>query len=889
MSSEGDFSSPFGSSYSIVPDLPNPQSNANSYRATVIAQAANSGPSQPTYDLPWVKNDQAGNTIPPSVFFPSIDIDGTRWDELFPYRFVVIDVTKQNAVVNGSKLPDVFVRKGTDISTLEFNNFGNQWIFQLPITPQQLNIQDIFAINTIATLRGVSEEHNGVKFKMINATGSFGVWPNRQSVTKPPSSPSILQSVFGGTLEAFSNLSSSVSSVINVATGNSAANKPVTPRPESTYEGLISTGYYSALFLQQFLEQYAEAKKNPANVGWRLVFDIPKQNQSFVVSPIGYTWQQNQQKAMEYLFSLQLKAWRRIDLNYKVVAEPSGVSPLTPGILQRIQNTIFAAREACSAAINLIGAVRSDVEAPLNALRQTAMFVKDLAGVAITAADLPAQLITDYKSGIASVLNSRSVNQLTGDAATDPKTILSLKALQASIQSTEGLSLNAVSNGQIGVGATQYQSTDPAQNIFTSPESNFLLIDQVPIDAITLTVAQQGAVDDAIDTARATTVDQLKQFRATIQTLALQLSNNFGTGDAFVSKVYNLPAPISQISPITLDNYDLLKALYDTMQAYDLMTASTEVNDDDNLTSMEYVAGLAASSGITFNIPNSKIVVPVPFGLTVEGLAARYLGDPQRWIEIVTLNQLRDPYIDENGFQYPLLSNAAGRNVTVGNNTDLFLGQTVILQSSTQVPTARTILGIDTLSATSFLLTLDGLPNLQNFVTADGAYIQAYLPGTVNSQQKIFIPSDIPVSNQPNIVIPALASSDPLSGLSLVDLLLTETGDIAVNVYGDFRYAYGMTNIVQALRIKFGSVAGKILLHPEFGLSVQPGTINSTIQAQDIFRSINEMIQADTRFAGVATLQLILNGPTMTINVGVILAGNNGVFPLSFTLNPSVI
>ena len=886
--STSDFSSPFGPSDTIVRDLPNSQSNANSYLATNIAQSQNSGP---TYyeGLPWVSDPQNVVSFTPSVFFPSIDIDGRRWDQLFPYRLLVIDVNFHNAIVNGSNPPQITVRKGTDTSSLEFNTYGAQWIFELPITPQQLNIQDIFAINTIATLRGVTEEHNGVKFKMINAQGSLGVWPNRQSVVNPPSSPSVLQSVFGGTLEAFGNLTSSLTSVVNVATGNSAANKPTTPRPENTPNGLISTGYYSAIKLQQFLEQYAEAKKDPNNAGWRLVFDIPKQNQSFVVSPMSFTWQQNQQKAMEIMFSLQFKAWRRIDLNNKVVTVPSGVSTLTPGILQRIQNTIFAAREATSAAINLIGAVRSDVEAPLNALRQTALFVKDLAGVAITAADLPAQIITDYKSGIATVLNSFSVNQLTGDAATDLPTISALKALQASMKSTEGLSLAAVSGGQIGVGATQYQSTDPAQNIFTSPESNFLLIDQVPLDALTLTVAQQGAVDEVIDAARETTINQLKQYRAVIQSLALQLSNNFGTGDAFVSQVYNLPAPVTQISPITLDDYDLLKTLYDTMQAYDLLTASTEVNDSNNLSSMEYVAGLAATSGITFDIPNSKIVVPVPFGLSVEGLAARYLGDPQRWIEIVTLNNLRDPYIDENGFQYPLLSNAAGRNITIGNNTDLYLGQTVILMSSTQIPSARTILGIDTLSATSFLLTLDGLPNLENFITADSAYIQAYLPGTVNSQQKIFIPSNIPVLDQPNIVIPAIASSDPLSGMSKVDLLLTDGGDIAVNNYGDFRYAYGMTNIIQALKIKFGTIAGSVLLHPEFGLGIQPGTINSTIQIQEVFRSINELVKADPRFAGVNNLQLVMNGPTLTINLGVVLAGNNGVFPLSFALNPSVI
>ena len=111
---------------------------------------------------------------------------------------------------------------------------------------------------------------------------------------------------------------------------------------------------------------------------------------------------------------------------------------------------------------------------------------------------------------------------------------------------------------------------------------------------------------------------------------------------------------------------------------------------------MEYVAGLAATSGIQFNVPTSKILAPVPFGLTIEGIALRYLGDAQRWIEITTLNSLRDPYIDENGFQTSLLSNATGRQFTVADNSNFWLGQTIAIMSSTRFPTSRTILESDT-------------------------------------------------------------------------------------------------------------------------------------------------------------------------------------------------
>jgi hypothetical protein len=299
---------------------------------------------------------------------------------------------------------------------------------------------------------------------------------------------------------------------------------------------------------------------------------------------------------------------------------------------------------------------------------------------------------------------------------------------------------------------------------------------------------------------------------------------------------------------------------------------------------MQYVAGLASTSGITFDVPTSKVLVPVPFGLTMEAIAARYLGDPELWLEIAVLNGLQEPYIDENGFQLPLLANAIARQVSVGSADDLFIGQTVTIAGAGQTPSPRIITNIEMLSTTSFLITLNGLPNLSNFTTAVGSYLQAYLPGTVNSQQKIFIPSDLPVPDVSNIVPPSSTSGDPLTGLSKVDWLLTDSGDIAVNNYGDFRYASGITNIIQALRIKFGTQANTILTHPNFGLNVRVGSIGSELQLQDLYNSINDMIQQDPRFQGVSNMQITQNGPVLGISLGVQLPNQSGVFPVSFAL-----
>lgn len=825
-----------------------------------------------------------------SRFWAAMTIDPSRWDQLFPYRLVVIDTNSGNIVggstiggrtVSTSSNGSITIKENNNI-VINFEPLGKQWVFRLPITPQQLSITDQFAINTSATLRGVVEEHAGLRFKMIQAAGSMGVWPYRSSVTAPPGSPSVLQSLFGGTIEAATSVVSQFSAVLTTATSGHPANKPKRFGPETSDAGDTSTGYYHALALQQFLEQYAEAKKNPKNASWRLVFDIPKQNQSFVVTPMTFVWQQSENRPTEIHYSMALKAWRRIDLSEKVSAIKPNIQSITPGILQRILGTIAEARKLTSAAVNLIGAVRSDVEAPLDVLRQTSLFVKDLSGAIVTACDLPFQIQRDYASSIKDSLAILSGSIST--VSTDPSVKAALTAITASLLASEGLSNTAISGGQLGNSAASAKSIDPADNVFRQPERNFTLMDQVPVTSLSLNNAQQSTIDQAIADARTITVDDLKKFRATIQSLALQLSNNFGSGDTFYSQIYGTPTPTTRLTPMTIDEYELLKALYDTMQSYDILTATTDVDDAQKQSNMEYVAGLANDAGIPFDIPDSKILAPVPFGLTVEQISARYLGDPQRWLEIVTLNNLRDPYIDENGFRRSLLSNATGRQITVSSIEDMYIGQRIVLKSSSQSPSARRVLEIDRLSDTSFLLSLDGDPNLDTFVVADGAYLQAYLPGTVNSQQKIFIPSDLPVPNDPSILIPGSVAGDPLVGVSKVDWLLTDTGDIATNSFGDFRLAAGLTNIIQCLKLKIGTQKGSILTHPEYGLGIRAGIMNSDISVQDIYNSINKLVEEDPRFQSLDSLQVDLSGPTLTISMGVTITGQNGVFPLTFEL-----
>lgn len=848
----------------------------------------------PIAQLPWTPTttnpkgkalSTPGGSPSISKFFSPIDIQGFRWDQLYPYRLIVIDTSTQgkNGIVGGDPNHANYTLYGNgDDQIIGFAPVLNQWIFTLPITPQQLSINDSYSINTTATLRGVTEEHSGMKFKMISASGSLGVWPYRPTVTSAPTSPGLLRSLFGNTFNAIGSLVTSVTNVVNALTNGSTASKPQTVHPQDSQNGIYSTSYFAALTFEQFLEQYAEAKKDPRNAGWRLVFDIPKQNQSFVVSPIAFNWQQNANKPLEINYTLQLKAWRRIELLNKAKPATLNVTQVSPGLLQTLLNTISAARTTMAAATNLINAVQSDATAPLAVLTQTSLLLKDATGVAATAADLPTNIAHAYNPPITTYIYQNQSSILANNPSAQIKA--SIAAINADHNASESIGNAAVSSGQVGTAAAALQAASPTNQIFANPAANFTLLNSVPLSSLTLTTAQQNQINGLFTQVQQLTVNDLKQNRAIIATLATNISNYYGSSTALYSQIYGTATAKTGLLPLSVDQYQILNALYGVMEAYDILTATNYFNDISIQTNMQYVAGLADASGIDFTVPNSKIVVPVPFGLTIEGIAARYLNDPLLWLEIATLNNLREPYIDETGFIQNLLSNGVGRQITIADATNLYIGQTVTLLSSSALPTSRSILGIKVLSDSSILITLDGEANLNVFTTADKAYLKAYLPGTTNSQHQIYIPSSLVAQDLSNITLPQSVSGDSLVGLSNVDLLLTGDNDIALSGVGDFRLSAGITNLIQALNIKMGTIQGTILLHPEFGLGLRAGTSTADINIESIYSTISKLITNDPRFGGLESLQIKLGTASLTISMVVFLANQSGVLPLTYTL-----
>src|SRR5208282_4151749 len=96
-------------------------------------------------------------------------------------------------------------------------------------------------------------------------------------------------------------------------------------------------------------------------------------------------------------------------------------------------------------------------------------------------------------------------------------------------------------------------------------------------------------------------------------------------------------------------------------------------------------------------------LVKLAYGESLLSLAYRYLGSPDKWIDIAIANGLKPPYIDEVGESIPFLSNGDGNQFNVPqldpngnyNINNFYVNQVVILQSNAQTfPDQRTITNI---------------------------------------------------------------------------------------------------------------------------------------------------------------------------------------------------
>ncbi len=743
------------------------------------------------------------------------------WKQLFPYRFILLES-------NGSTYKPV-----------------NGYAVTLPITPQDIQITSQFASSVSITSRGVLEEHNGLNVKSITFTATTGVLVSRPSFNLADKVDGNIGAIFGGTIQAVQTFANAVANVFP---------RQQAQLPDVTDSALEFSGYYQYHIIRAFLEMYAELKKSPNGRGYRLGLEVGKDRAIYLVTPQAFVTKVSAASPMEKIFTFQGTAWATITDNFAAEKQ----LPLFMGNdisdVQKILNGIRNARTVMQSAKDIISAVKTDAETnifgPINNIILT---LKEAASVVQTVADFPSDLAKSFQSTI--------VKNFDGFKTALPESVQAQFSAAVQPSLAESSDTGSVS----GVVATK-------------PEilNNITFTDAVPISSLSLTPEQQQSVQDAIDSAADNTsnaslrdlIDDLEELSAALENQALTQGVDSPAWDI----LYATHDTVQNIYSLIADNF------------YETVSVSEQESGVNAL--LDFYQGYAASGGIAFQKPQSKFAIPFPYRTSLEWLAQQYLGDAERWIEIAAVNNLQSPYIDEDGFQRVFLTNGTGRQFNVNSAENMFVDQSIWLSSNTRPLQRRTIKAIQKVTDSNFIITVDGEDDLENFTIADAAKMKAYLPNTVNSQKLIYIPIDVPSNLDNTTVTPItfLNETPEMLALAKIDWLLDQNGDLAVTQDGFQNLSYGKQNIIQAARLKMITIAGGVILHPEYGAGVEVGESEADFSIDDLMARIKDSFSEDPRFQSVDAIEIEQQPGVVKMRVQLTAADNQGAVSVDFNI-----
>jgi hypothetical protein len=814
------------------------------------------------------------------IFWVRNKIDPVRWNEAYPYQFLI-------------------VKKGNDGKYTSRDDL----IFTLPISPESLTISTPFAISVTATQGGVIEEHNAAPFRTINISGTTGILPLRGN-SGASQSFSAIQNIFASSANAGKQFLGSISKLAGVK------NKPSLVSKSDIQNGDVgkSSGYFQFHAFSNFLERYVAYKKTAKGRDYALAFQMWKDQQTYLVTPQSFNLSRSSGSPFEYQYSCSMKAWKRIVINQQ---PPNAYNYVPAGrnqaVMGRILQGAMEARNAIAALTSTIKAVGADLDrAIMEPLRQTILFAKDILGVPKAMSDIPKQLVKSAAGAVVLFVSTRDDYQAfggngNGSANKDWNDLISLAAGVAKVGQAAGSSdynstmavttLDRLFSGGTfdtsGSHASAESSyVDPSMRIFNEPWQYMPLFDSIPLSALQLSDGLQRQISqDSRNVRDKFNRAYSEQLRDQTLDFLKNYENAVGAGDDVTNALYDKGTNSSTRTP-TDEDFEAIYALNLYVESLNQLAVSDDINQN-RIDPTAFVAGLASRSGIAFTQPRSKFSAPFPYGSSLEDLSFKYFGTPDRWLEIASLNGLRPPYVDEIGFDLALLTNANGNEIAVADSGNLFVGQAISIVSSSKSITKRNILKIKKISDTQSLITLDGDADLLGYNVSDGAILHTWLPGTVNSQMSIYIPSDKSPEFD-DFIFKAIPGSDIYNHLFRVagtDLLLSSTNDIILTRDGDSPLALGLNAIIQDLKIKTLTRKGSIIRHPNFGLPIAIGNSLADTSALSIIDAISDSFRSDPTYTKVSFAQVNISGPISAISFTVGIRGVADYIPITIALS----
>lgn len=416
--------------------------------------------------------------------------------------------------------------------------------------------------------------------------------------------------------------------------------------------------------------------------------------------------------------------------------------------------------------------------------------------------------------------------------------------------------------------------------------SNFL--ETIPLSSLTLTPEERIIIAKESERIQSFVIEDFQAMLEFVKKNSAQAAFRIGLGDVEGGAVQGV-SPMKKERGASLADVSRLFEMDFLKQFLEGIIVDLK-NSQDRPPNLIQIANVNLGDNSDYSFSDIyRSAIAVPFEQSLENMAKKYLGGADKYFELVTVNKLQPPYVDEVGQKFPLLAPGAVNSIIISADRkhDIPVGTKINIGSYKVREEARIIERIVDNGDNTVILFLSGAQDLTKLKTSEGAFARIYAPHTINSGSFVLIPLVFSSPNQSKYT----PKSDELRRLETallnfgVDILRDEkTGGLVIDANGNFKMAAGLVNVRQSILFALKTTQGELPFHPRYGISMNIGDkyYGTTDEAVVFANALRYSLLADPRYQDVQIAGLSTTNTGISLSMVVSIVGTNVPIPLSF-------